>query len=501
MAKNKQKKTAQHTKPVQPIVTEQKGTGRTSIDLSKALWGVFIIYMIAVLYGISNHEPWRDEAQSWLIVKNLDIVGLFKKLPSEGHPPMWYLCLFPLAKLGLPYAAQNILCALLMIAGVYVLLFKTRLHIAIKLLLPFSYLFLFEYSVIGRNYCLLVFFISLILWLYPQRFNRPYLFAFCVAALANTHTLIMSFSFSLSCIFFLDAVKQKRLNGRTMGAFIFMTVAILYIIPYLASAKLGNAFSPYVSADVMWRALSLGLIATDNKEIVMLLLALLCLSFIGRTKPFLLMLGGLVSVLYILGYVFPGDVRHGGVVFLIAIAVSGLYGYYEDDEWNLIATRKWSFLKYNYIVPVIIILAQIKPAFENYMLDKDTLFSDARNAAEYIKDHKLQDRIIIGEQAWAASALLPYLRDHKEFFYVECGRYGSYYVFDTCFTNGHWGQAPETYVNQAAITFPDKKDQLLFVFNSPLPPTMAGSLDLLYATQNPTIKSDESYYIYQFRMK
>ena len=47
---------------------------------------VFLLYFILTLILVLNHEFARDEAQVWLIVKNLDVVGIIKQMQYEGHP-------------------------------------------------------------------------------------------------------------------------------------------------------------------------------------------------------------------------------------------------------------------------------------------------------------------------------------------------------------------------------------------------------------------------------
>lgn len=60
---------------------------------------ITLIYSIATLTVILFHESWRDEAQSWLIARDLGIIDIFKQMKYEGHPALWYLILVPFAKL------------------------------------------------------------------------------------------------------------------------------------------------------------------------------------------------------------------------------------------------------------------------------------------------------------------------------------------------------------------------------------------------------------------
>ena len=110
------------------------------------LYALLAIYVLLVLWGISNHEQWRDEAQAWLIVRDTGFTELWSILRTEGHPPLWYLLIMPLVKTGMPYEMQNWLSAAIMTGAVYLLLFRTNLLLIIKILLPFSFFFLYEYA-------------------------------------------------------------------------------------------------------------------------------------------------------------------------------------------------------------------------------------------------------------------------------------------------------------------------------------------------------------------
>ena len=64
---------------------------------------ILLIYIIFTLIITLHHEPWRDEAQSWLIAKNLNILEIINQMKYEGHPCLWHLILLPFAKLNFPY--------------------------------------------------------------------------------------------------------------------------------------------------------------------------------------------------------------------------------------------------------------------------------------------------------------------------------------------------------------------------------------------------------------
>src|SRR3989338_8464846 len=89
------------------------------------LWNVAIVlaYAAALAATLPYHEPWRDEAQSWMIVRSLGLAGIFHQMGYEGTPALWHLLQLPLAKLGMPYASLGVLNAVIAIGSIAVLCF------------------------------------------------------------------------------------------------------------------------------------------------------------------------------------------------------------------------------------------------------------------------------------------------------------------------------------------------------------------------------------------
>lgn len=462
----------------------------------KVLWIIFGVYAITLLFGISQHEPWRDEAQSWLVTRDNSFVDLFKVLPSEGHPPLWYLVLTPFVKAGMPYLFQNWLAGLIMIAAVYLILFKTEMHTAIKLLIPFSYFFLFEFGVFARSYCLVVFFMSAIISLYPKRFDKPWLFALCVGALFNTHMLIFSFCASLTGLYLLDAVQNKKMNKHVIGSIILMCLLGLYLFPYIGMAETASIFTPELLDPLreIGLTMSFGLMVNENLEYGVLLFIILIIPLLTRTKPLLLALGGAAGVFYILAYKFNGAVRHCGVLFLIMFFAYGIAKYYKDDALNFIKLGKIE-MKYGYWAFAFVIFLQLKPALEKYFDDVDRVYSDSGNAAQYILDHHLENSVIAGHSAAYTCTLLPYLPGKKQMYYPEYPKYGSWYANDSFYVKKVWQNTDEHYVQVVKDNFKDQLDNVIFVFNHSISPKVALQMDLLYATQEPTIFPFEMFIV------
>lgn len=125
-----------------------------------ALLLAFVLYIAIIAIVMCFHEPWFDEAQSWLIARDSSLADIISVRPHyEGHPPFWNLLLAIAAKNGVPYEfgikGIQLVCASLLGAW---LIFKSPFKSASSLatfLIPFTYFACFQYGVTSRPYALL----------------------------------------------------------------------------------------------------------------------------------------------------------------------------------------------------------------------------------------------------------------------------------------------------------------------------------------------------------
>src|SRR5260370_42011190 len=55
---------------------------------------VWLAYIIMLAFTVPWHEPWNDEAQAWLLARDLSLPQLLLHgLRYESHPPLWSLIL------------------------------------------------------------------------------------------------------------------------------------------------------------------------------------------------------------------------------------------------------------------------------------------------------------------------------------------------------------------------------------------------------------------------
>ena len=167
---------------------------------------LLIIWLFITLITLLNHEIWRDEAQVWCIVRDLNIIDIFKTARIEGHPMLWYLIVMPFAKLGFPVISMQMLSLLLVFAAVVFLIFRSPFNNYFKTIVVFSSGMLYFIPVVARNYALIPIFIFILADLYKKRTERPFLYIFTLILLSHTHILMLCFCLVLFIFFAVEKI-------------------------------------------------------------------------------------------------------------------------------------------------------------------------------------------------------------------------------------------------------------------------------------------------------
>ena len=191
---------------------------------------VITFYSIITFIILWFHESWRDEAQAWLIAKNLNIFGIFKQLTFEGHPPLWYLILHPFARIGLPYQTTKIISWAISVMSSIFILWKSPFNKKTKVLLLFSSPMIYMYPAISRSYCLIPLAIFLAAYYYNKRHKMPIKYAISIIFLANTHVILYGMVGILVIMFcYEEFIKNRKINSKEEKRKIFKSFIIMLI--------------------------------------------------------------------------------------------------------------------------------------------------------------------------------------------------------------------------------------------------------------------------------
>ena len=478
---------------------------------ARILWILFAIWAILVAVGISYHEQWRDEGSDWLTVRHVGIGELFgTMIPQIGHPPLWYFLMYPLGNMGLPLVTVNIVCAVVMALAMYLMLFRLKFPFYLKLALIFCMFFVYEYPVVGRNYCLVVLFLMLTLWWYPRRFEKPWIYALILVCLFNTHSMVFPMAFAILLLYIWELVEFRKLNGQTIGAAVLMIVGGGYLIPYMAipgmnavSAKL-NIPDHFLQFNT---AVANGLLVGGSSDVDMLrsvaLLALIALLLLlaPRLKPFAVLICGAGGLMYILTYKYIGQHRHHGLLMVEILFAYGLAGYYVKDRFTIESLQKYRPLRAGSILLAVLLAWQSYLGFSSVSYEMETTFSDSKGAASFLTENNLEHKILVGHTSWAASAVLQHLPADCRMYWADTRRWGHYIKFDSLYLANQYAFNGDYAAVVAAEEFRDSLKDVVLVMSMPLEaPQLQAEWKVVYAggvyADDPPNKKQESYIIY-----
>lgn len=208
-------------------------------------WIIFILFVLLIFILALHHENWRDEAQAYLLCRDMNLMGIFKNVHYEGHPIFYYLFLYPLVKLGVGPKSVNILSFIFMSIAVYLVLFKSKLNLIQKICIIVSYPVLYEFSIVGRSYSLI--FLLLVIWalIYKDRKDKPILYTIVLGCLMNTHLLMLGFVGINVLLFYGEEIVKKKTKDKKMwiSLIILIIFGLIFFIQFVPMLYIKDGMS------------------------------------------------------------------------------------------------------------------------------------------------------------------------------------------------------------------------------------------------------------------
>lgn len=290
-----------------------------------------IAYVLLLVFALHSHEPWADEAQSWLLARDSSLGKLWGSLLHyEGTPGLWQTLIHALIGVGLPYSAYGFVSAALSFAAVYLLLRYAPLPLFIRMALPFTYFLCYQYAFVARSYALIAPLLFAIAALYPQARRRPVLMTVLLALLAgvSAHGFLLS-----ACIWIVIFAPQLVRGAVSRGKILVAGVGYVLILAFLlASAWPANdvAFAEHrglASLRLLPEIAKAGLAAAfTGYRIPSLIVIALSAPFLWRGGGWLIFLLGTAS-LCLFGAAVYAQLWHFGIVFLVWIFAMWISAY------------------------------------------------------------------------------------------------------------------------------------------------------------------------------
>ncbi|HVR38148.1 MAG TPA: hypothetical protein VMU84_03575 [Thermoanaerobaculia bacterium] len=451
---------------------------------------VLAIHIAITLTVALYHEPWRDEADPWLIMRDGGVKVMLERTGYMGTPSLWYLIIAPLPKLGLPYFSMTLVHLVIGWAGVFVFLRYAPFPRWLRFLFAFTYYAAYEYSIVARPYALLMLLLFAVMHSWPRRHENPIVTAIFVALLANvtTHGLFMALLFGV--IFLYETIKLRRLaDPRALGAMAIMMAAGLIttwelwppadapkghiwraVDPESAAWAFGNAFLPGAG---LWLPFALAVVA----------LAVIAYAIGRRWAVQFFLWGSLISLTLIYALVWVSGYRHSGLMLLTVIAALWMATAYDiDPVWLKRAT---AVLALSFLYCIVL-------AVRYWNLEITRPFSGAREMAAFIAANHLDHYEIAAHPPPQLEPILPYLPG-KHFYYPGLLMDASYMPWDSYYNSAirmPYGVAAGEARNRFGRTW------LLLVNTQMKNPEQYGFRLIYTNLAVPFEKDDERYWLY-----
>ena len=142
-----------------------------------------------------RHEAWFDEAQAWLVGRDVSLWTLLtERLPYEGTPALWHGLLWLLSHAGMPFSWLWAVSAAFACAGAWIILTRAPFPFWLRVGVIFSYFVAYQYAIVARSYALDLLLIPLLAATFADRLRRPVLYGVLLGLCANinVHSLVIA---------------------------------------------------------------------------------------------------------------------------------------------------------------------------------------------------------------------------------------------------------------------------------------------------------------------
>ena len=195
----------------------------------------FVLFLVLNAYLVVIHEPWRDEIHAWLITREMSIPEMVLFSRYEAHPILWNLVIYPFAKLGASPYSMHVISYLLVAVSAWLFLFKTEINKIAKILILFTIPFVYTYSSIARDYCLILFFGMIICVMYNNRYQHPIIYSLMISLLVFTHAMAWGFVAGVTITFNIYEIILKMLGKSKLSKEQFRGIVIGFVMIALSS--------------------------------------------------------------------------------------------------------------------------------------------------------------------------------------------------------------------------------------------------------------------------
>ena len=373
------------------------------------LAAAFAAWSALAIAGSMAHEPWWDEAQAWLVAREVPLPELLTRVTRyEGHPPFWFLLLkIPIA-LGLPYSSMKVLGVLCGAATALLLLYGfPRVPLYVRLIAPFTLFVLYQYTIVARSYVLLGPILLLIARRYDERAEHPWRFFALLIALSH----VSVHGFAIACgLALLFVIEKRRLPTGPFALFAINAVLLVAMLwPAPDNISHINHGSPLAISS--YRRLATTLVpelfwgppehSSPARAVLATLVALIAMTILVfwllRRRTLAIIILPLIGVTIVSARYF--GMWHEGIFFFLLLFAS-LLAFDRPRTARVLDVA-------GQVVLVLLLARNAQWAFQSLAHDLVFDFTGSKRAAAFLRERGLHHKKVYG-YGIAALELQPY---------------------------------------------------------------------------------------------
>ena len=324
---------------------------------------------------------------------------------------LWQLLLMPFAKSGFPIITLNIISWLIILISSWIYLFKTKINFIFKVLILFTAPFIYTYSSIARNYCLIVLILILIGIYYDKRYDHPIKYSILISFLIYTHSLAWGIVAGLTITFHFIEIGKKifsnykkiQYNIKTkqivIGLLIIAINSIIIVLQLYGTTNSDYAYFDKIAVEKQTKIIVVSLSITAIYTIILARkywkeYLTIFIGFLFQCYIYIFFYGSILLPRYILVYVI--------YLFLFIII----------SKENKISKLRVNVLGIIYLI-FLLLFNGTENVYKAIKMDIKFPYSSAKEMATYINENLSDRNVILIDSAILCQTIEPYLTKTK----------------------------------------------------------------------------------------
>jgi hypothetical protein len=392
-------------------------------------WALVVLFVLQLALVSSRHEPWFDEAQSWLLARDSPLWDLLtQRLRYEGSPGLWQLLLWLPAHLGAPYRTASVIGAVCATAGAALIALRAPFPLLIRAALLLTFVVGYQYAVIARSYTLFPLLLFGAAALHPARWQHPWRYVGVLIVLANVSVHGLLVAGGLLAVHGVELWRRRAeipaLRGHlaAMGLFAGMAALIAAQLRPPPDLVVGAATNvdPLAIATVAGRTLNNAL----TGHAVVSTLVVLASGWWFTRRGVLLLWAVPTALLLLLAGMKYSSYWHDGMVFLVWVFAFWV------GEHQRTGHERWRPARAAGAAALLVALAvQVGWWVNSVRYDWSQTYSASGATAAHLRDNGLTDGTVVAA-GFHSIAIAPYFHDNI-FDNLSGGYRPTYYVWSS----------------------------------------------------------------------